>query len=82
MPTYVFRNKETGEQFEQIMKMSELDSFREENPHLETIIQAVAFGDSHKLSGSRKFDSGFKEVLQRVHEKTPGSQLNKSSSQL
>jgi predicted nucleic acid-binding Zn ribbon protein len=82
MPTYVFRDKETGEQFEQIMKMSELDLFREQNPHLETIIQAVAFGDSHKLSGSRKFDSGFKEVLQRVHEKTPGSQLNKSSSQL
>ena len=82
MPTYVFRNKETGEELEQIMKMSELDSFREENPQLETVIQAVAFGDSHKLSVSRKFDSGFKEVLQRVHEKTPGSQLNKSSSQL
>ena len=82
MPTYVFRNKETGEQFEKIMKMSELDPFRQENPQLETVIQAVAFGDPTKLSSSRKFDTGFKEVLQRIHEKTPGSELNKSSSQL
>ena len=82
MPTYVFRNKETGEQFEKIMKISELDNFRNENPQLETVIQSVAFGDPTKLSSTRKFDTGFKEVLQRIHEKTPGSQLQKSSSQL
>jgi len=82
MPTYVFRNKETGEQFEKIMKISELDNYRNENPQLETVIQSVAFGDPTKLTSSRKFDTGFKEVLQRIHEKTPGSELNKSSSQL
>jgi hypothetical protein len=82
MPTYVFRNKETGEQFEKLMKISELDSFRADNPQLETVIQAVAFGDPTKLSSTRKFDTGFKEVLQRIHEKTPGSQLDKTSSQL
>jgi hypothetical protein len=82
MPTYVFRNKKTGEQFEQIMKISELDSFRAENPQLETVIQAVAFGDPTKLTSSRKFDSGFKEVLQKIHERSPGSELNKTSSQL
>jgi len=82
MPTYVFRNKETGEQFEQVMKMSELDSFRAENPQLETVIQAVAFGDPTKLTTTRKFDSGFKEVLQKIHSRAPGSELNKTSSQL
>jgi hypothetical protein len=82
MPTYVFRNKETGEQFEKIMKISELDNYRNENPQLETVIQAVSFGDPTKMSSTRKFDTGFKEVLQRIHEKTPGSQLQKSSSQL
>lgn len=82
MPTYVFRNKETGEQFEKILKISQLDSFRAENPQLETVIQAVAFGDPTKLSTTRKFDSGFKEVLQKIHERTPGSELNKTSSQL
>jgi hypothetical protein len=82
MPTYVFRNKETGEQFDKILKMSELDSFRADNPQLETVIQAVAFGDPTKLTSSRKFDSGFKEVLQKIHERSPGSELNKTSSQL
>jgi hypothetical protein len=82
MPTYVFRNKETGEQFDKILKMSELDSFRAENPQLETVIQAVAFGDPTKMSTTRKFDSGFKEVLQKIHERSPGSELNKTSSQL
>lgn len=82
MPTYVFRNKETGEQFEKIMKISELDSFRVINPQLETVIQAVSFGDPTKLSSTRKFDSGFKEILQKIHERSPGSELNKTSSQL
>ena len=82
MPTYTFKNKETGEITEVVMKIAELDLYREANPHLETVIGAPMFGDPTKLSASRKYDSGFKEVLQRIHEKTPGSQLNKSSSQL
>ena len=82
MPTYIFRNKETGEQFEKTMKIAEFDSFRADNPQLETVIQAVAFGDPTKLSTTRKFDSGFKEVLQKIHERSPGSELNKTSSQL
>lgn len=82
MPTYTFKNKETGELTEVVMKIAELDSYREANPHLETVISAPMLGDPTKLSASRKYDSGFKEVLQRIHEKTPGSQLNKTSSQI
>ena len=81
MPTYVFRNKETGEQFEKILKMSELDSFRAENPKLETVLQAVAFGDPVRL-GVRKKDSGFKEVLQKIKEKTTYADFDKTSSQI
>ena len=82
MPTYTFKNKETGELTEIVMKIAELDPYRSANPHLESVFGAPMFGDPTKLSASRKYDSGFKEVLQRIHEKTPGSQLNKSSSQL
>ena len=32
MPTYDFKNKETGEVTERIMKMSELDDFKKNNP--------------------------------------------------
>jgi hypothetical protein len=81
MPTYTFRNKETGDQFEKMMKISELDSFREQNPQLETVIQSPMICDPVRV-GARKMDTGFKEVLQKVHEQTPGSKLNKISSQL
>jgi predicted nucleic acid-binding Zn ribbon protein len=80
MPTYDFRNKQTGEVTEYIMRMSELDAFKQSNPHLEqTITRAPAFAGDHITI---KKDTGFKEVLQRIHEKTPGSQLDKTSSQL
>lgn len=82
MPTYSFRNKQTGEIFDQVMRIAEREEFLEKNPHLETVITgAPAFTGDH-ISVVKKHDTGFKEVLQRIHEKTPGSQLNKSSSQL
>jgi predicted nucleic acid-binding Zn ribbon protein len=79
MPTYTFRDKNTGETFDKLMKIAELDPFREQNPHLETVIHAPAFTGDHVVI---KKDSGFKEVLQKIHEKTPGSQLNRISTQI
>lgn len=80
MPTYEFINKNTGVIEEHIMRIAELDSFKEANPHLEkTITQAPAFAGDHITI---KKDTGFKEVLQRIHSLTPGSQLDKTSSQL
>ncbi len=80
MPTYEFRNVETGEVTEHIMRISERDQFIKDNPHLQqTITKAPAFAGDHITI---KKDTGFKEVLQRIHEKTPGSQLDKTSSQL
>ena len=82
MPTYTFRNKDTGEEFEQFMGISAREEFLTENPQLETVIRnAPAFGDAVRL-GVHKSDQGFKEVLQRIHEKTAGSQLNKTTKQL
>lgn len=80
MPTYEFRNIETGEVTEHIMRIAEREQFLLDNPHLhQTITSAPAFAGDHITI---KKDTGFKEVLQRIHEKTPGSQLDKSSSQL
>jgi hypothetical protein len=81
MPTYTFRNKKTNEVTELVMKMAELDSYREANPDLETIISAPWICDPVRV-GARKPDTGFKEVLQKIHERTPGSTLNQGSVQL
>ena len=41
MPTYEFINNQTGQIEEHIMRIAELDAFKEANPHLErTITQA------------------------------------------
>ncbi len=82
MPTYSFRNKDTGEIFDKILRLADRDEFLTQNPHLESVITgAPAFTGDH-ITAVKKYDSGFKEVLQKIHERTPGSQLNKTSSQL
>ena len=79
MPTYTFKNLETGEFEEHVMKISELDSFKENNKHLErAIVDTPSFGDPVRL-GLRKNDSGWKEVLQKVSERTPGGKTLKDN---
>jgi predicted nucleic acid-binding Zn ribbon protein len=80
MPTYEFRNKQTGEVTEHFMKMSAKDEFLAANPHLEqTMTQAPAFAGDHI---TLKKDTGFKEVLQKISERNPHNDLRKTSSQL
>jgi hypothetical protein len=81
MPLYDFRNKDTGEVFEKMMSISAKEDYLKENPNIEPMLGANMLIDPFRL-GVRKSDQGFKEVLQRIHEKTPGSQLNKTTKQL
>ena len=81
MPNYNFRNKETGEETEVFMSISELDQYKQDNPHLEQFI-TKAPGIVRGHGKTRQFDSGFKEVLKKIDERAPGSELKKTSSQL
>jgi hypothetical protein len=75
MPTYTFKNKETGEVFEKFMGISAREEYLKENPNLETVINgAPTLGDPVRL-GIRKVPDGFREVLNKVHERMPGSTL-------
>lgn len=75
MPTYTFLDSATNELVEHIMKMSELDQFKLDNPHLErALVDAPSFGDPVRL-GITRIDNGFREVLARVAEKTPGGKM-------
>jgi hypothetical protein len=75
MPTYVFKNKETNEQWEERMSISAQESFLSENPHIETVIFAVPLGDPVQL-GLRKPDSGFRDVLKDIKKKHIRSNIN------
>lgn len=75
MPTYSFRNKDTGEVFDRLMNWSTRNSFLEENPNLESIILgAPSLGDPVRL-GVRRTDDGFKEVLSKIGERNYKSNL-------
>lgn len=77
MPTYKFRNKETDEVFEKFMGISAREEYLKENPNLEPMLTgAPTLVDPVRL-GIKKPDSGFREVLKKIHTTTPGSQLNK-----
>lgn len=80
MPTYEFRNKQTGEVFEKIMKISEKEVFLLDNPNVESwIATAPSLGDPVRL-GVTKNDSGWKEVLSKISERTPGGKALRDNS--
>jgi hypothetical protein len=73
MPVYTFRDRETNELIELTLRIADYDSFLSSNPNLERYIDSVPGLVSG--SGSIKTDSGFKEVLSKVAEAHPNSEL-------
>lgn len=43
MPTYSFRDKNTGQEFDAFLSISEIERFLEDNPHLEKLLSAPHF---------------------------------------
>ena len=76
MPTYVFEDKLTGEQFEEFFSMGEKEEFLKSNPDYKQVLTTV-----NVISGIRPSTGklgGFKEVLQRVGEANPGSAVDQA----
>lgn len=68
MPTYTFRNIESGEETTEYLSISELDKFLKKNKHLEQVIGAPAIGDSVRL-GLKKPDNAFRDHLKEIKKK-------------
>lgn len=62
MPTYTFRDKQTDDVVELQMRISELDVFKEQNPHLEQTIGSPNVVRHKDL----KPDSGWRDVLKGI----------------
>lgn len=81
MPTYKFRNTETGEVTEHVMRIAELDEFKEKNPILERYFDVeglAGLGDGMRMDtpGTGKADSTFeKYVINRMKETIPGNTI-------
>ena len=73
MPIYCFRDTETDEVFDIMMRISELDNYKEANPNHVRVIEAPNIVSG--VSNTGKMDSGFKDVLSKISEAHPGSPL-------
>lgn len=75
MPKYSFQDSNTGEVFDQMMKIAEKETFLADNPHLTQVItQAPSLGDSIRL-GVRKSDSGWNDLMSRIGDANPRSEI-------
>lgn len=80
MPTYSFFNSETGEEFESFMRISERDEYLKSNPHIQPVVTAPAIVSGVSTSTQNRVPDGFKEVLSKVAEAHPGSDLAQKHS--
>lgn len=66
MPLYTFRNEKTEEVAEIMMKISELDDFKSDNPNMKQLITgAPSIGDSARLGVTKTPDS-FNSLLKHI----------------
>ena len=74
MPTYRFRRK-NGKEFEKVMMIAEMEEYRKKHPNIELCIPKTLNIVSGVGSVDGKTSSGWKDVLGKISEAHPGSEL-------
>ena len=72
MPSYSFKNNETGEEWEEFFSISGREEFLEQNPHITQLPSMVSIVSD---TGGIKNDSGWGDNMSRIAEAHPGSPL-------
>ena len=72
MPSYSFKNNETGEEWEEFFSISGREEFLEQNPHIPQLPSMVSIVSD---TGGIKNDNGWGDNMQRIAEAHPGSPL-------
>ena len=75
MPTYRFRNMNTGEEFDEFMSMSEREKYLKTHPTIAQVPVPVAFVGDHIMGVGPKNDEGFKERMSQIASAHPNSPL-------
>jgi len=75
MPTYTFKDNNTGEIWDEICTYSDREAFLAENPHIVTIIDKAPSIVSTQYTSGPKNDQGWNENLARIAEAHPTSDL-------
>ena len=75
MPTYTFRDNNTGITFDEFMGMSERETYLKEHLHISQVPVMFAFVGDHIMGAGPKTDSGFNERMEQIANSHPGSPL-------
>jgi hypothetical protein len=75
MPTYSFLNTSTDEEFDMFMSWSARESYLKENEHIKPVVTSAAIVSG--VSTTNKVPEGFKEVLSKISDAHPGSNVAK-----
>ena len=76
MPTYDFKNHETGEEWTEMMSIAEMQSLLKNNPEIKQAWNsAPSFAGDHIMGVGPKVDGGFGERMQQIADSHPGSPL-------
>lgn len=66
MPTYTFKDKNTNEEFDRLVKFEEYDDYLKDNPNYERVMKPVRIVSG--VGFSIKTDNGFRDVLKRIEK--------------
>lgn len=80
MPIYEFKNHDTDEVFTKFMSILEKEEYLKNNTNIQSYFSTFpGIGDSVRL-GIKKPDAAWKEVLQKIDSRAPGSTLRDHST--
>ena len=75
MPTYRFRDMNSGEEFDEFMSMGEREKYLKTHPTIAQVPVPVAFVGDHIMGAGPKTDGGFNERMEQIANSHPGSPL-------
>ena len=73
MPTYRFKDNNTGEEFEKWMYMAEREPYLKENPHITQVPTGMSSVSEVGDWKNTKVPGSFKDVLGRIKKSYPNS---------
>ena len=73
MPTYIFKNMTTGEEFEKFMSISEKETYLKQHATIAQLPNAINFVGDHIMGVGPKNDEGFKERMSQIAAAHPNS---------
>ena len=76
MPTYIFYDTVTHEEYEEFMSISDLDEYKKMNPQVKQVPYPTAMVGDHVMGVGPKADGGFQENMQRIAAAHPDSPMS------